>query len=161
MYKCDRCHERVAAGRKPACVEACPYEVQDFGPRTEMVAKAHALARNMRGYVYGETENGGTNSLYVSPVPFDVLDAAAASGPGKPHLSAVADQMADETRLAYAALFAPVAGVVAGALRLGSRLADGRGPEGRKADDGQAPKAPGGPPDGTSGGSGGGKGGAA
>jgi len=142
MFKCDRCHERVAAGRKPACVEACPYEVQDFGERSEMVAKAHALARNMRGYVYGETENGGTNSLYVSPVPFDILDAAAAKGPGRPHLSPVADQMADETRLAYAALFAPVAGVVAGALRLGSRLA-----EGLKSDDRQPPKGPGGPPD--------------
>lgn len=153
MYKCDRCFDRVAAGRKPACVEACPYEVQDFGPRTEMVAKAHALARNMRGYVYGETENGGTNSLYVSPVPFEVLDAAAAAGPGRPHLSPVADQMADETRLAYAALFAPVAGVVAGALRLGSRLAEGSGPGGSKAGDGQPPQETGGP--------GGGKGGAA
>jgi formate dehydrogenase iron-sulfur subunit len=138
MFKCDRCFDRVAAGRKPACVEACPYEVQDFGPRDEIVAKAHALARNTRGFVYGETENGGTNSLYVSPVPFDVLDAAAVTGPGKPHLTSVADAMADETKLAYAALFAPVAGVVAGALRLGARLAGSQKPE-----DAAPPKRPG------------------
>jgi len=128
MYKCDRCADRVAAGKKPACVEACPYEVQEIGPRSEIIAKAHALARNTGGYIYGETENGGTNSIYVSPVPFDALDAAATTGPGKPHLSAVADAMADENKLAYAALFAPVAGIVAGALRLGSRLAGSRTP---------------------------------
>lgn len=147
MYKCDRCYDRVAAGRKPACVEACPYDVQEFGPREEIVAKAHALARNMRGYIYGEQENGGTNTIYVSPVPFDVLDAAAEKGPGRPQLSPVADQMADETHLAYAALFAPVAGVVAGALRLGSRLTDGR------KSSGEGP----GPEDGPGGGSPGGK----
>lgn len=125
MYKCDRCRDRVAQGLKPACVDACPYEVQDIGPRSEIVAKAHALARNMGGYIYGETENGGTNSLYVSPVPFDTLDAAVTTGPGKPSLGKAPDMMADETRMAYAALFAPVAGIVAGVLRLGSRLAGG------------------------------------
>lgn len=122
MFKCDRCADRLATGGTPACIEACPYEVQSIGPRSEIVAKAHALARNMGGYIYGETENGGTNSLYISPVPFDVLDAAVTTGPGKPHLATVKDMMADETRLAYAALFAPVAGVIAGALRLGNRL---------------------------------------
>lgn len=127
MYKCDRCADLVAKGQKPACVVSCPYEVQDFGPRSEIVAKAHALARNMGGYIYGETENGGTNSIYVSPVPFDVLDAAATTGPGKPHLATVADMMASEDKLAYAALFAPVAGIIAGALRLGSRVSSGSG----------------------------------
>ncbi len=125
MFKCDRCFDRLAKGQKPACVEACPFGVQEIGPRPEIVAKAHALARNMGGYIYGETENGGTNSLYVSPVPFDILDAAVTTGPGKPDLAKAPDKMADETRMAYAALFAPVAGIVAGALRLGSRLVDG------------------------------------
>ena len=124
MYKCDRCHDRLAKGQKPACVEACPYEVQEIGPRSEIIAKAHALARNMNGYIYGETENGGTNSLYVSPVPFDILDAAVTTGPGKPDLAKAPDMMADETRMAYAALFAPVVGIVAGVLRIGSRLVD-------------------------------------
>jgi formate dehydrogenase iron-sulfur subunit len=128
MYKCDRCADRVVKGQQPACIEACPYGVQEMGPRSEIVAKAHALARNMGGFIYGETENGGTNSLYVSPVPFDILDAAATLGPGKPHLSTVGDMMADENKMAYAALFAPVAGIIAGALRLGSRLGVGRTP---------------------------------
>ncbi len=127
MYKCDRCADRLAKGGTPACIEACPYGVQEIGPRPDMVAKAHALARKMNGFIYGETENGGTNSLYVSPVPFDTLDAAVTTGPGKPPLTHMRDMMADETRMAYAALLAPVAGVIAGALRIGSRL--GRGPD--------------------------------
>jgi Fe-S-cluster-containing dehydrogenase component len=146
MYKCDRCYDRLARGQKPACVEACPYEVQEIGPRAEMVAKAHALARNLGGYIYGETENGGTNSLYVSPVPFDILDAAVTTGPGKPDLAKAPDMMADETRMAYAALFAPVAGIVAGVLRLGSRLTGGDKDAGSKGDNGKKAK-PSGPPD--------------
>lgn len=131
MYKCDRCADRVAKGQKPACIEACPYDVQEIGPRAEMVAKAHALARDMGGYIYGEQENAGTNSLYVSPVPFDILDAAVTTGAGKPHLSPVPDMMADEDRLAAAALFAPMAGIVGGVLRLTSRLTGGgKGPGG-------------------------------
>jgi Fe-S-cluster-containing dehydrogenase component len=129
MYKCDRCADRVDKGQKPACIVACPYDVQEIGPRAEMVAKARALARGMGGYIYGEKENAGTNSLYVSPVPFDILDAAVTTGAGKPHLSPVPDMMADEDRMAAAALFAPVAGIVGGVLRLTSRLAGGgKGP---------------------------------
>jgi Fe-S-cluster-containing dehydrogenase component len=150
MYKCDRCFDRLAKGRKPACIEACPYDVQEIGPRSEIVAKAHALARNMDGYIYGETENGGTNSLYVSPVPFEILDAAVTTGPGKPDLSKAPDMMADETHMAYAALFAPVVGIAAGVLRLGSRLVSGDGDGGKDGDKGQGPPSapPGaGPPD--------------
>ena len=29
------------------------------------------IAEEMNGYMYGETENGGTHTIYVSPVPFD------------------------------------------------------------------------------------------
>ncbi len=32
MYKCDRCYERVAEGELPACIEACPEDVQTIGP---------------------------------------------------------------------------------------------------------------------------------
>lgn len=34
--KCDGCIERVAAGEKPVCVEACPARALDFGPVGEM-----------------------------------------------------------------------------------------------------------------------------
>jgi Fe-S-cluster-containing dehydrogenase component len=76
MYKCHRCYERLEQGEMPACIEACPYGVQTIGPRDEIVAQAHALAKEMNGYIYGEHENGGTNTIYVSPVPFEKLNKA-------------------------------------------------------------------------------------
>lgn len=113
MYKCDRCYDRVAQGDLPACIEACPEEVQTIGPRDEIVAQAHALAREMDGYIYGETENGGTNTIYVSPVPFDRLNDAVEKGKGQPHLAQVEDVMADNNKLARAMLIAPIAGIAA------------------------------------------------
>lgn len=113
MYKCDRCHDRVARGEIPACIEACPEEVQTIGPREEIIRKAHALAEEMNGYIYGETENGGTNTLYVAPVPFEQLNQAVETGPGRPHLAPAADRMADTNNLTRAMLLAPLAGVTA------------------------------------------------
>ena len=71
MYKCDRCYDRIAQGGLPACIEACPEEVQTIGPRPDIIAKAHAIAQEIGGHVYGASENGGTNTIYVSPVPFE------------------------------------------------------------------------------------------
>lgn len=121
MYKCDRCRERAKAGLAPACLEACPQGVQTMGPRSEIVAAARALARETGGFVYGETENGGTNTLYVSPVPFAVLDAALETGPGRPGLGPVDDVMGEEAHLATSVLLAPAAGLAAGLLRLAVR----------------------------------------
>jgi Fe-S-cluster-containing dehydrogenase component len=113
MYKCDRCHDRVARGKLPACIEACPEGVQTIGPRDEIVRRAHALAGEMGGHIYGETENGGTNTLYVSPVPFDLLNQAVETGAGKPYLARAEDRMADTSNLTRALLIAPFAGIAA------------------------------------------------
>jgi hypothetical protein len=78
------------------------------------VAKARALAAERGAFLYGLEENGVANTVYLSPVPFEVLNRAVSKGPGRPHLGSVADSMADETKLAAAALLAPVAGVVGG-----------------------------------------------
>ncbi len=116
MYKCDRCFDRIAEGKVPACIEACPFDVQTIGPRSEIVAEAHRLAEKMPGFIYGEHENGGTNTLYVSPVPFDRLNAAVQQGAGQPDLEPHPDMLSSETNLAKAMLIAPVAGLAAGAL---------------------------------------------
>ena len=113
MYKCDRCYQKVAEGELPACIEACPEDVQTIGPREEIIKKAHALAREINGYVYGENENGGTNTIYVSPVPFEELNRSIAKGKGKPHLNPVEDTMARANNLAAAMIIAPVAGIAA------------------------------------------------
>ena len=115
MYKCDRCYNKIEAGKLPACIEVCPEQVQKIGPRSAIVREARALAKEMGGYIYGETENGGTNTLYVSPVPFEELNKAIEKGPGKPHLQSVEDSMAHADNLANAMVIAPFAGI-AGAL---------------------------------------------
>ena len=117
MYKCDRCYDRVARGETPACIEVCPEQVQTIGPRDEILANAHALAKETKGFLYGETENGGTNTIYVSPVPFEELNEAIAKGDGKPHLERVTDAMAEANNLATAMIIAPFAGVAAAAFK--------------------------------------------
>lgn len=118
MYKCDRCKDRVAAGGTPACIEACPEGVQAIGPRDEILARARKQAEETGGFIYGDAENGGTNTFYVSPVPFDVLDQAVEKGPGRPHLATVTAPFTTEDILARAVYAAPLAGLAAGALHL-------------------------------------------
>jgi len=113
MYKCDRCYSRLEKGETPACIEACPEDVQTIGPRNEILKQAHELAKEMNGYIYGEHENGGTNTIYVSPVPFDQLNNNIETGDGKPHLTKVKDMMSDGNNIAKAMLVAPLAGVAA------------------------------------------------
>ncbi len=113
MYKCDRCYQRIAAGQSPACIEACPEGVQKIGPRETIRREAQELARSIGGYIYGETENGGTNTFYVSPVPFAELNKAIAKGDGRPHLQPVENSMGRADTLAQSMLIAPIAGLAA------------------------------------------------
>ena len=115
MYKCDRCYDRIADGELPACIEACPEDVQTIGPREEIIKKAHQLAQETKGYIYGENENGGTNTIYLSPVPFEELNKVVDKGKGKPHLEPVRDTMAQANNLAAAMIIAPFAGMAAAA----------------------------------------------
>ena len=113
MYKCDRCYNRIEKGGLPACIEVCPENVQKIGPRDEILKEAHDIAKEIKGSIYGEKENGGTNTIYVSPVPFEELDKSIEKGPGKPHLKPVVDSMAHADNLAKAMVIAPIAGVAA------------------------------------------------
>ncbi len=115
MYKCDRCYDRLAKGELPACIEVCPEDVQTIGPRDEIVKEAHKLAKEINGYIYGEKENGGTNTIYVSPVPFEEINKSIDIGKGMPHLKPVKDTMANANNLVAAMVIAPVAGAVAAA----------------------------------------------
>lgn len=69
--KCTLCFDRVAMGRKPACVQTCPAGAMTFGPRDEMVAagKKRVQALKAQGFgkaeLYGETEMGGMHVLHV------------------------------------------------------------------------------------------------
>jgi Fe-S-cluster-containing dehydrogenase component len=91
IVKCELCRHRVKdgalaevdgfsrypRGQGPACCEVCPRGAVIYGKRTELLAEAkRRLAEYPDRYVprvYGETDGGGTQVLYVSHVPFEKL----------------------------------------------------------------------------------------
>ena len=123
MYKCDFCIDRVRDGEKPACVEACPKEAIKFGERSEMLAQAQAKAKEINGFIYGEKENGGTSTFYVSPVPYEKIDKALKEqkakqpnpeAPGYPGMPAAVGNFLDTPNgLAAGVLISPFAGFFA------------------------------------------------
>jgi len=126
MYKCDLCAPRLAKGQAPACVEACQSRPGrkaplTFGPRKEMLSLARFRAREIGGYVYGDDENGGTGTFYVSPVPYEKIDGALKKRekerfffPKDPN------PLKNPNLWAEATLVAPIA-AVAGAVMAGAR----------------------------------------
>ncbi len=76
VFKCDLCRERLAEGKHPGCVEACPKGAIQLGVRSEIYARAEALAKEYGGHIYGKNENGGASTLYFSKLPFEAIDAA-------------------------------------------------------------------------------------
>jgi Fe-S-cluster-containing dehydrogenase component len=77
MVKCELCRDRLKAGKEPACTEVCPREAVIFGKRADLLAEAkRRLAAEPGRYiqkVFGESDGGGTQVLYLSHVPFEKL----------------------------------------------------------------------------------------
>jgi formate dehydrogenase iron-sulfur subunit len=72
MVKCDMCYDRVIDNRLPACVEACPQGVLEFGERDPLLKTAKTrIQQNPSKYInhiWGEKEFGGTSVMYISDV---------------------------------------------------------------------------------------------
>ena len=81
IVKCELCRERLDEGKQPACVEVCPRNAVIYGKREDLLAEAHRrIKENPSLYVqkvYGETDGGGTQVLYLSHVPFEKLGLPA------------------------------------------------------------------------------------
>jgi len=80
MYKCDLCDSRIKKGLLPACVEACQKRLGDkapmmFGMRDHIYNYAYQLAKERGLYIYGDKQNGGTSTLYLSSISFERIDA--------------------------------------------------------------------------------------
>ncbi|MFC1547139.1 4Fe-4S dicluster domain-containing protein [Candidatus Neomarinimicrobiota bacterium] len=78
VKKCTMCFERFTKHDElPACVAICPQEAITFGKRSDLLKLAREKIRSTPGqyveHIYGEHEAGGTNWLYISPVPFEQL----------------------------------------------------------------------------------------
>ncbi len=81
IVKCELCKERLAVGKEPACTEVCPRKAVIFGRRADLLKEAkRRIAETPGRYiakVYGETDAGGTQVLYLSHLPFDKLGLPA------------------------------------------------------------------------------------
>jgi Fe-S-cluster-containing dehydrogenase component len=77
VRKCTMCWDRISAGKKPACVEACPTDTLMFGMKRDLMEVARTrVYRHPHAYhpqVYGEHEAGGSSWLYLAAVPFEEL----------------------------------------------------------------------------------------
>lgn len=114
MYKCDLCYDRVINGQNPACVEACPNGAVIFGDQEEMRLLAHQRAEEIGGYIYGELENGGTSTYYVSAVPFADLHKALVQKESLPGMPGEVDNFLDTGNgMIQSFLTVPIAGVFA------------------------------------------------
>jgi formate dehydrogenase beta subunit len=81
IVKCELCAHRLKAGLEPACTEVCPRGAVVFGKRSDLLSEARRrIAAEPSRYVakvYGETDGGGTQVLYLSHVPFEKLGLPA------------------------------------------------------------------------------------
>ncbi|OGP68518.1 MAG: (Fe-S)-binding protein [Deltaproteobacteria bacterium RBG_19FT_COMBO_43_11] len=112
MYKCDLCFDRLKQDKLPGCVEACPREALLIGTKNAIEKVAFERARRMSGYIYGKTQNGGTSTIYVSPVSFEEINKTMTRQPGQPDMKTdVKRRMASTDPLAKAVLAAPVLGL--------------------------------------------------
>ena len=78
ITKCDLCVSRLEEGQsEPACAATCPTDAIQFGKKEDMLVMAHERIKDQPDryidHVFGEHENGGTSTFYISPIPFDQL----------------------------------------------------------------------------------------
>lgn len=133
MYKCDLCNDRLGQGRQPGCVEACPRKALLIGPREDIYRLAGERAKAMNGHIYGKDENGGTATLYVSPVPFELINRTISRKPGQPHMQpGVKRRMVSTDPMGKAVLAAPAMGILAGLAGAFKWLSGRRADVGRK-----------------------------
>ena len=125
MFKCDLCRDRLAENQLPFCIEACPQKAMKIGRRDAIFEEAEKLEAQYNGHIYGKEENGGTSTLYVSPVSFDKIEKALAAQPKKKGRKIVGfsvpeNILSKQRNWALLSLVAPILGVVA-ALGLSGR----------------------------------------
>ena len=98
IVKCDLCVARLERGQtEPACADTCPTDAIQFGKREEMLALAHERIdkepNRYINHVFGEFENVGTSTFYISPIPFEQLGFPTTKQEGSP---AVLNRMTTE-----------------------------------------------------------------
>jgi Fe-S-cluster-containing dehydrogenase component len=118
VVKCELCKERLQAGQEPACTAVCPRHAVIFGKRDALLNEAHQRleAEPARYFpkVYGETDGGGTQVLYLSKagIPFEALGLPNLGNESVPGLQRSVQHRIYNSFLAPAGLFVALAGAV-------------------------------------------------
>jgi Fe-S-cluster-containing dehydrogenase component len=81
IVKCELCNHMLARGEEPGCCQSCPKEAVIYGTYEELLADARQRIadRPERYYpagdpqIFGDTEGGGTQVLYLADVSFEKL----------------------------------------------------------------------------------------
>jgi Fe-S-cluster-containing dehydrogenase component len=76
IVKCEFCRHLLDEQGEPSCTKVCPTHAVKFGRREDLLREAHErIAAHPGTYhedrVYGETDAGGLQVLYLSHVPFE------------------------------------------------------------------------------------------
>lgn len=129
MFKCDMCKDLLAKNEKPKCEQQCPQNALIFDKKSVILQKVQK-AKNEGKFIYGDSQNGGTNTFYISSVDFKTINEALkekynikgefnakTQKMGRPHLNLeVRNFINDDSALVKTVLFAPVASLVVGAM---------------------------------------------
>jgi Fe-S-cluster-containing dehydrogenase component len=144
IVKCELCRHRIQdaaalsdgftrypRGQGPACCEVCPRGAVIYGTRDELLAEAKrriaaSPGRYFEDRVYGETEAGGTQVLYLSHVSFQDLGLPQLSAEPVPKLAYSVQEGIYKGLVAPVALYAALVGVM-----VKNRVGAARGGEGR------------------------------
>jgi formate dehydrogenase iron-sulfur subunit len=94
-------------------VEACEARLGEnrplyFGRRGDILKRARERAQEVGGFIYGERENGGTATLYVSRVPFEQIDAKLKEKKSSPHMGKARSLIEDVNRWAKGFFISPL-----------------------------------------------------
>lgn len=131
MYKCDGCADLLANHKAPACAKACPKNAILFMDRDLAYKYARQKAKKYQGssketFIYGDTQNGGTSTLYVSPVSFEKIQNAIKEQNSKKNIHMnleVKNKLNEDSSLIKGVLFTPIVGAITGGVIL-SKLKD-------------------------------------
>jgi Fe-S-cluster-containing dehydrogenase component len=132
LVKCELCRHRIQdaklekgpdgftrypAEHGPACCEVCPRGAVIYGKRDELLGEAKKrIADNPGKYyqdrVYGETEAGGTQVLYLAHVPFDKVGLPDYPDKGIPTVAYTVQESIYKGFIAPVALYGVLAAVM-------------------------------------------------